>query len=125
MKIKFCSNLFRFVYKVPPMSSNPVPLSFLFPDQDTTDEERMDFLFALFPPNPNLNSDQYNSKMELWKNAIRNYCKAVNTSFIAFSSISAVKFDGKTSLALCACWESLVSSGKLLKKSAFKSKGSY
>ena len=96
-------------------TKNRVPLSVLFPDQNVDDEERMDFIFAEFPLNPKLNEQLYSSKMILWESALHKYCEAVNSSLLSFNDVAAVKFNGKSSLALYDCWESQLKSRKLTK----------
>ena len=102
------------------MASKTIPLEVLFPDQNVEDDDRMDFLYAAFPANQKLNPKQYSNKMSLWKNCIANYCSARNTAILRFNDIHAVKFKGKSSLALGKCWECLVSEKKLLPVSSFK-----
>lgn len=102
------------------MSTKTVPLEILFPDQNVEDDDRMDFLYAAFPANQKLNPKQYSNKMTLWKHCISNFCNAKNSSILRYNDIHAVKFKGKSSLALGKCWECLAREKKLLPVSDFK-----
>ncbi|XP_078488149.1 charged multivesicular body protein 7-like [Ciona intestinalis] len=84
------------------------------------DEQRMNFLFSAFPPDPSHNPAHWKSKLDFWRTLIMDLCVQNNRMKVTLDTVSSwVARDDRKPMGLHVVWEDLKQSKEFVPASEY------